>query len=77
MINIYNFNNEIKKSQHNFSLYRIRSIFESMEYIELDFLGTAKEIDPNFVELYERITGHQIKKKDQDKKVNNDIQNSG
>ena len=41
-----------------------------MEYIELDFLGSAKEIDPNFRELFEKITGHQIKKKDQDKKLN-------
>ena len=42
-----------------------------MEYIELDFLGSAEEIDPNFIKLYERITGHQIKKKDQDKKTKN------
>jgi len=41
-----------------------------MEYIELDFLGSAKEIDPHFIELFERITGHNIniKKKNQDKK---------
>ena len=31
-----------------------------MEYIELDFLGTAKEIDPNFIKLFERITGHNL-----------------
>lgn len=40
-----------------------------MEYIELDFLGSAKEIDPNFIELYEKITGHKIKKKVQDKNI--------
>lgn len=42
-----------------------------MEYIELDFLGSAKEIDSNFKKLYEKITGHQLKmkKKDQDKKT--------
>ena len=41
-----------------------------MEYVELDFLGTAKEIDPHFLELLEKVTGHQLKirKKDQDKK---------
>jgi len=41
-----------------------------MEYIELDFLGTTAEIDPHFIELYEKITGHKIKlkKKNQDKK---------
>lgn len=40
-----------------------------MEYIELDFLGTAKEIDPYFLELYEKITGHplKLKKKNQEK----------
>jgi len=38
-----------------------------MEYIELDFLGTVAEIDPNFIKLYEEITGHKIKKKVQDK----------
>ena len=36
-----------------------------MEYIELDFLGSAQEIDPNFIKLYEEITGHKIKKKNQ------------
>jgi len=25
---------------------------------EMNFLGRAKEIDPHFLELYERITGH-------------------
>ena len=39
-----------------------------MEYIELDFLGSAQEIDPNFIKLYEKITGHKIKKNDQEKK---------
>lgn len=40
-----------------------------MEYIELDFLGKAKEIDSNFIKLYERITGHKIKKNNLDKKI--------
>jgi len=38
-----------------------------MEYIELDFLGSAKEIDPNSIKLFEVVTGHKINKKDQDK----------
>jgi len=40
-----------------------------MEYVELDFLGVATEIDPNFIRLFEEITGHKInsKKKVQDK----------
>jgi len=41
-----------------------------MEYIELDFLGCAKEIDPHFVELYEKITGHKIKKRIRRRKLN-------
>lgn len=42
-----------------------------MEYIELDFLGKAKEIDSNLIKLFEEITDHplKIKKKDQDKKM--------
>jgi len=34
-----------------------------MECVELDFLGKAKEIDPHFVELYEKITGHKLQRK--------------
>lgn len=40
-----------------------------MEYIELDFLGCAKKMDPNFIKLFEEITGHKIKKENQDKKI--------
>ena len=31
-----------------------------MEYLELDFLGTATEIDPHFKKLYEEATGHKF-----------------
>ncbi len=31
-----------------------------MEYIELDFLGTAVKIDPHFKKLFEKVTGHKI-----------------
>ena len=34
-----------------------------MEYCELDFLGTAGEIDPHFKILFEEVTGHKIKRK--------------
>ena len=42
-----------------------------MEYIELDYLGCAKKVDPHFIKLFEEITGHKIniKKKDQEKKI--------
>ena len=39
------------------------------EFIELDFLGCAKKLDPHFIKLFEEITGHKIKKKVQDEKI--------
>lgn len=75
MINIENSYNEFSKLLDNFSLYRFRSIFESMEYVELDFLGSAKEIDPHFIELYEKITDHKINFKKKIKRESIRVQN--
>ena len=47
-----------------------------MEYIELDFLGYAKKGDPHFKKLFEEITGHKIRKKDQDKNSNSKVYNT-
>ena len=36
----------------------------------MKFLDQTKEIDPHFIKLFEEVTGHKIKKKDQDKELN-------
>lgn len=41
-----------------------------MEYVELDFLGTTADIDPNFLKLFEEITGQKLKKRS---KIKNQI----
>jgi len=40
-----------------------------MEYIELDFLDHTKEVDPDFIKLFEEVIDHQIKKNNPEKKL--------